>query len=123
MSGMQESLAPGIEASRDFEILADMSPPHLPVAVLSTPSMVGLIEGTCLGLTHEHLDEGETSVGTHVCVSHEAAVSVGEHVTVWCRLTSVQKRRLEFEVRVEGPRGSVSNGTHQRAVINTSRFG
>jgi fluoroacetyl-CoA thioesterase len=120
---MQQSLAPGIEDQRDYEVLAEMSPPHLPVAVLSTPSMVGLIEGTCLGLTQRHLDEGETSVGTHVCVSHEAAVNVGEHVSVWCQLKMIEKRRLEFEVRVDGPRGPVSKGTHQRAVINTTRFG
>jgi fluoroacetyl-CoA thioesterase len=120
---MRESLAPGIEDSRDYEVLADMSPAHLPVAVLSTPSMIGLIEGTCLGLTQQHLDEDETSVGTHVCVSHEAAVSVGENITVWCQLKAMEKRRLEFDVRVEGPRGQVSTGTHQRAVITRSRLG
>jgi fluoroacetyl-CoA thioesterase len=120
---MQESLAPGIEDTRDYEVVADMSPAHLPAPVLSTPSMIGLIEGTCLGLTQRHLDDGETSVGTHVCVSHEAAVNVGEHVTVWCQLKTREKRRLEFAVRVDGPRGQVSTGTHQRAVINTARFG
>lgn len=119
---MQESMAAGIEESREFEVLATMSPPHLPVAVLSTPAMIGLIEGTCLGLAQSHLDENETTVGTHVCVSHEAAVNVGEQVTVWCRLTTVQKRRLEFEIKVDGPNGPVSKGTHQRAVIDTSRF-
>ena len=120
---MQESLTPGIEETRDYEVLADMSPGHLPVAVLSTPSMIGLIEGTCLGLTQRHLDEDETSVGTHVCVSHEAAVNVGERIVVWCQLKAMERRRLEFDVRVEGPRGQVSIGTHQRAVIKTSRLG
>lgn len=120
---MRESLTPGLESRRDFEVTADMSPPHLPVAVLSTPSMIGLIEGACLGLIQPHLEDKEASVGTHVCVSHEAAVSVGEQVTVWCRVATVQKRRLEFEVGVDGPRGRVSAGTHQRAVIDTSRFG
>jgi fluoroacetyl-CoA thioesterase len=120
---MEASLVPGIEDRRDYEVGPDMAPPHLPVAVLSTPSMVGLIEGACLGLTQRHLDEGETSVGTHVCVSHEAAVNVGEQVTVWCQLKTIEKRRLEFEVRVDGPRGPVSRGTHQRAVIKMDRFG
>jgi fluoroacetyl-CoA thioesterase len=123
MTAMQESLAPGIEETREYEVLADMSPAHLPVAVLSTPSMIGLIEGTCLGLTQRHLDEDETSVGTHVCVSHEAAVNVGERITVWCQLKALERRRLEFDVRVEGPRGQVSSGTHQRAVIKPSRLG
>jgi fluoroacetyl-CoA thioesterase len=120
---MKETLTPGIERRQDFEVLPDMSPPHLPVKVLSTPSMVGLIEGTCMGLVADHLDEDETSVGTHVCVSHDAAVSAGEHVTVWCRLATVQKRRIDFEVGVDGPRGQVSRGTHQRAVITANRLG
>jgi len=120
---MLESLAPGIELSRDYVVTDEMSPPHLPVKVLSTPSMVGMIEGTCMALVTPHLADGETSVGTHVCVSHEAAVTAGESITIWCRLSEVNKRRLTFETRVEGPRGLVSAGTHQRAVINPSRLG
>jgi fluoroacetyl-CoA thioesterase len=120
---MRDSMVPGIADTRDYEVLPDMSPAHLPVPVLSTPSMVGLIEGTCLALAQRHLDADETTVGTHICVSHAAAVSVGEQVSVSCQLAAVQKRRLEFEVSVEGPRGQVSAGTHQRAVIKTTRFG
>lgn len=120
---MQPSLAEGLEDRQEFTVTPEMSPPHLPVAVLSTPSMVSLIEGTCLGLAQRHLDDGETTVGTHICVSHDAAVPVGGQVTVWCRLATVDRRRLEFEVRVEASSGKVSEGTHRRAVIDTSRFG
>ena len=120
---MQESLAPGIEDTPGLRGTGR----HVPASPAGRSALDSQHGGPDRGdlprADPAHLDEGETSVGTHVCVSHEAAVNVGEHVTVWCRLNAVQKRRLEFEVRVEGPRGSVSNGTHQRAVINTSRFG
>ena len=59
-------------------ITDDMSPPHLPNKVLSTPDMVRLIEGTCLFGVQSHLDDGQTTVGIHVCVSHSAAVASGE---------------------------------------------
>ena len=100
-----------------------MKPGHLPVAVLSTPSMIQLIEGTCLLTVQPHLDDSEVTVGTHVCVSHAGAAMAGQEVVVSCTLTTIERRRLTFDVRVEAPAGVISEGTHQRAVIDASRFG
>jgi fluoroacetyl-CoA thioesterase len=85
--------------------------------------MIGLIEGTCLVSVRNQLDTGETTVGTHVCVSHDAAVLEGEQFVIRCRLDKVDRRRLTFAVEVDGPRGQVSRGTHQRAVIRLDRMG
>ena len=70
-----------------------------------------------------YLDDGETTVGTHVCVSHEAAVLEGEEFEIVGRLTTVNRRRLTFDVEVTGPRGPVSRGTHERAVVSLDRMG
>ena len=120
---MKDSLQPGIERTASHKVTADMAPGHLPVAVLSTPSMISLIEGTCLAAAAEHLDAGETSVGTHVCVSHSGAAMENEEVSVHVRLKEIQKRRLTFDIEVRSPRAQISEGTHQRAVIDASRFG
>jgi fluoroacetyl-CoA thioesterase len=120
---MKETLAVGLTNEARHVVSKDMSPPHLPMVVLSTPTMIGMIEGTCLQAAAPHLDEGETTVGTHVCVSHDAAVREGEAFVVSCRLTSVERRRLNFDVAVDGPAGQVSRGTHQRAVVNFARMG
>jgi fluoroacetyl-CoA thioesterase len=120
---MKETLAVGINAERSYPVTDDMAPPHLPVKVLSTPSMIQLIEGTCLVLAQEHLDDGELTVGTHVCVSHSGAAMSGQDVTVHADLTTIEKRRLTFTVSVVAPSGVISEGTHQRAVIDSSRFG
>lgn len=119
---MRPSLTAGIEHHESYDVLADMTPAHLPRAVLSTPSMIQLIEQTCLVAVQPHLDDAETTVGTHVCVSHTAPAAVGESVTVTCRLTEVQRRRLTFDVEVTGPTEAISTGTHQRAVIDLNRF-
>jgi len=84
--------------------------------------MIGLIEQTCLVSVQEHLDEGETTVGTHVCVSHQAAALEGEEVTYRARLSKIDRRRLTFEVQAEGPQGLLSEGTHERAVIRLDRL-
>ena len=122
MPYMKESLAAGITHEMRHTVTKQMAPGHLPVVVLSTPAMVGLLEGCCLLAVAPHLDEGEVTVGTHVCVSHDAAVNEGEEFVIRCTLTSVEKRRLTFDVEVDGPRGQVSRGTHQRAVVSTTRM-
>jgi fluoroacetyl-CoA thioesterase len=120
---MKETLVVGVADKQAYTVTEEMAPPHLPIAVLSTPSMVQLIEATCLGAAQQHLDDGELTVGTHVCVSHAGAAMAGEEVTVSCSLDKVEKRRLTFGVTVEGPNGVISEGTHERAVIDSSRFG
>jgi fluoroacetyl-CoA thioesterase len=119
---MRDSLEPGISNEASYIVTAAMSASHLPRVVLSTPSMIGLIEGTCLQAVQAHLDDGETTVGTHVCVSHQAAANEGEQFTIRCRLAKVVKRRLTFDVSVEGPAGRLSEGTHERAVISLDRM-
>ena len=120
---MKPSLQPGVTGTTTHTVTVEMSPQHLPTKVLSTPSMIQLIEGTCLQAAQLHLDDGETTVGTHVCVSHSASAAVGDTVVVTCRLTEVDRRRLEFATRVTSGDKVLSEGTHQRFVVNTASFG
>src|SRR6266542_3435120 len=57
---LQGNVAVGIEREATYTVTAEMAPGHLPVTVLSTPAMIGLIETTCLAAAQEHLDDGET---------------------------------------------------------------
>ena len=120
---MKDSLAVGLSSRDTVVVTQDMSPPHLPAKVLSTPSMVGLIEAACLAAAQPHLDEGQTTVGTHVNVSHTGPAMAGEEVSVFVELEEIVKRRLRFSVEVSSPRESISTGTHERAVVDLSRFG
>jgi predicted thioesterase len=120
---MKDSLVAGIVGTSRHTVTQDMSPPHLPRVVLSTPTMIQLIEMTCLAAAQGHLDAGETTVGTHGCVRHQAAAMEGEELEVRARLTEVNRRRLTFAVEVEGPRGLLSEGTHERAVVSLDRMG
>jgi fluoroacetyl-CoA thioesterase len=119
---VKDSLTAGVDLAIDTVVTPDMAPPHLPVKVLSTPSMVSLMEQACLRAVAPHLDEGETTVGTHICVSHLAAANAGEVVTVTARLSEVRKRRLTFEVRAAAGERVLGEGTHERAVIDSRRF-
>ena len=120
---MKSSLQPGLSGEARHVVTPEMSPAHLPRVVLSTPAMIGLLEQACLATAAEHLDDGETTVGTHVCVSHRAAALEGEEFVIRCRLSQVERRRLTFDVEVDGPRGRISEGTHERAVVALDRMG
>lgn len=120
---MKETLATGISNEAEYAVEKSMTPPHLPMPVLSTPSMIGLIEGTCLQCAQPHLDSSETTVGVHVNVSHSGPAYVGEKITIKCDLQEINKRKLTFNVEVLTPRGAISTGTHARSVIDMSKFG
>src|SRR5262245_54328154 len=114
---MKDTLTIGIRGHSHYVVEEDMSPRHLPFKVLSTPSMIGLIEETCLSTAQGHLDDGETTVGIHVCVSHSASVSAGDTIDIVCELSEIDRRRLVFETKVTSGDTVVSEGTHQRFVV------
>ena len=115
---MSEALDVGFTTSETHRVTDEMSPPHLPNKVLSTPDMVRLIEGTCLFGVQPLLEENQTTVGIHVCVSHQAAVPSGEDVVVEGTISEVDRRRLVFDIKVTHGDTVVSEGTHQRFIVS-----
>ncbi len=111
-------LTEGSKWSQQWEITQPMVTVHMSRAVLSTPAMIGLIEGTCHGAVESNLDAAQTTVGTHINVSHLAPASLGEVVTVSCELIAARGRRLEFEVDVRVGDRVLSQGFHTRAIMS-----
>jgi predicted thioesterase len=105
---------------------SDMGITHLgPAApsMYSTPSMVQLIEGTCVRLMTRYVEPGEQSVGYRIDVKHLAPTAVGKRVTARVTLREVKGRRYVFDVTVTNEDGvKIGEGMHERAVIDISRF-
>lgn len=117
-----EPLRAGLTLEATYTVSPVMSPPHLD-GILATSRMIGLVEDTCLAAVQPLLDDGQTTVGTRVDVTHVGTAWAGEEVTVRIRLAKVTQRRLlSFEVTVEAPGGVISTGAHQRLVVDRSRF-
>jgi len=92
--------------------------------VVSTPSMIGLMEQASLQAIAPFLEEHESSVGTKVCITHTAAARIPSQLTVRARLTEFTGRRYVFEVEAYNAEGKkMGDGTHERAVIDMRRFG
>ena len=91
--------------------------------VFATGFMVGFLEWACLKAVIPYLDwPREQTVGTHVNFSHVSATPAGQEVIAKGRLIEVDGRRLKFEVEGYDEHGLISQGTHERFVINKERF-
>lgn len=129
---MKDSLQPGLTYNFRFRIPDTKTVPHLypesdmfreMPAVLATGYMVGLLEWACIEAIRPHLDwPAEQTLGTHVNVSHEAATPPGLTVTVQVRLDRVEGRKLVFHVEAHDGMDKITEGTHERFVIDAARF-
>jgi fluoroacetyl-CoA thioesterase len=121
------SLEPGLERTEEFTVegrlLTDVGG-NLPVKVLSTPAMVGVIEWCASTLSQEHLPDGKATVGFEVCVKHVGAAAEGARCTVRASLSEVvDGRKLRFDVEVREGERTIGVGTHERRVIDRAGFG
>jgi fluoroacetyl-CoA thioesterase len=115
-------LEPGISRLEEFvvedDLLTDVGG-TLPVPVLSTPSMIGVMEKNATKLAREHLPEGKGTVGFEVCIKHVGGAVEGTTCTVSAELREVvDGRKLRFDVEVRAGERVIGVGTHERRVID-----
>jgi predicted thioesterase len=92
------------------------------VRVFATPMMVGLMENAALNAVDPHLEEGYATVGLSLNVKHIAATPVGMKVTAKAELLSIEGKKLIFRVEAFDETEKVGEGTHERYIIELSRF-
>jgi len=123
---LKTEFAPGASDEMTITTTPDMGITHLGAgapSMYSTPSMVQLIEGTCVRLMTRYVEPGEQSVGYRIDVKHLAPTAVGKRVTARVTLREVKGRRYVFDVEVSNEDGvRIGEGMHERAVIDISRF-
>ena len=61
-------------------------------------------------------------MGTHINVSHEAATPVGLTVTANVELIKIEGRKLTFKVEAHDGFDVISQGTHERFIIDKEKF-
>ena len=90
--------------------------------VFATPCMVALMEEASLSSVAPQLEEGQSTVGTRICVSHDSATPLGMKVWAESSLTEIDGRRLVFEVCAFDECGQIGQGSHERFIIKKERF-
>lgn len=117
----------GIKGEQKFVVTADKLANQVGsglVAVYATPVMIAAIENTAAGSVAPYLEEGKTTVGTLVNVSHVAATPEGMEVRVETELVEIAPngKMLTFKVAAYDEAGLIGEGTHQRAIVAKERF-
>lgn len=129
---MKDTLKPGLQYTHSYQVPATKTVPALyPEAeeflampeVFATGFMVGFLEWACIKAITPYLDfPAEQTVGTHINVSHQAATPPGMTVTAHVELIAIEGRKLIFKVEAHDGVDVISQGTHERFIINKEKF-
>lgn len=91
--------------------------------VFGTPFMIALMEKATCEAVADYLDEGETTVGTNIDVSHIKASGIGAVITATAILDDVDGRKLTFSVTAKEDNGAtIGKGTIERFVVLADKF-
>lgn len=92
------------------------------VPVFATPAMAALVEEAAVKAVADVLGEDQTTVGVYLELQHLAATPLGLTVRAEAKLVNVEGRRLTFRVTAYDDVEQIGIGSHQRMLVDTSRF-
>jgi fluoroacetyl-CoA thioesterase len=128
---MKETLQPGITLTHRYLVPDEKTVPYVyqestlfqaMPRVFATAFMVGLMEWACMEALKPHMDEGEISLGTNICVSHSAATPPGMQVEVDVTLLEVSGARTKWSILARDEKEVIGKGTHERYTIGLAKF-
>ena len=118
-------IRPGLTGTAELIVAPEHTAPRIGsgrIAVLATPVMINVIEAAALAAVEHLLPAGHQSLGIHLDVRHFAATPVGLNVTATAEVVGVEGRTITFRVEARDEHEVIGGGTHQRVVVDVSRF-
>jgi fluoroacetyl-CoA thioesterase len=120
-----EKIRPGLKGVSELLVAEQHTAPRVGsgrVHVLATPVMINVIEAAALAAIEHLLPQGYQSLGTRLDIRHFAATPVGMRVRAEVEVEKVEGRAVTFRVSVSDEKEPIGDGTHERMVVNVSRF-
>ena len=90
--------------------------------VFATPWMCALMENAAWLAIAPGLQEGESTVGTKLNISHSSATPIGLKVWAEAEVTAIDGKRIELSVSAYDEAGLIGSGTHERFIVANERF-
>lgn len=128
---MKETLQSGITFTHSYRVPQEKTVPFVyeesdlfqtMPPVFATAFMVGLMEWACMEALRPHMEEGEISLGTNICVTHAAATPPGMQVDVEVKLLEVNGPRTKWSITARDEMDLIGEGTHERFSIAGDKF-
>lgn len=126
-----DDLKPGLKGTRTITVDESLTVPALAAThfgffdmppVFATAFLVAFVEWTCIEVLKPYLDASQRTVGVHIDLSHSAATPIGMKATAVVELIERNDRKLRFKVSVRDEAEVISEGFHERYIIDVDRF-
>ena len=95
---------------------------NMDVEVLSTPSLIRLLEAAAIRAIQEYLPSDQVTLGTQVKIKHLSPTPLVMKVTAHALLKEVDKNRLSFVVDAYDETDKVAEGEHERILVSKEKF-
>lgn len=112
----------GASGALTWAVTEDMCTRRADRLLLSSPSMVRLVEAAAIEVLNPGYAAGQSSVGVAVSLDHLAPTPLGMRVTATATVVAVEKRRVEFEIKVDDEVERVGQARHTRYLIDLDRY-
>jgi fluoroacetyl-CoA thioesterase len=122
---LEEKVLAGLRGRAALTVGEEHTAPRIgsgKVRVLATPVMINLIEAAALDAVEQLLPAGHQSLGTRLDVRHIAATPVSMRVEATAEVVRVEGRSIFFRVEARDEKELIGDGTHERVVVNVSKF-
>lgn len=119
---MKETLTAGLESTKTYKVGEDRCLQVGKNKIYVTSALLTDVENTCADLLKEHLEPGETSVGTRIELEQTAPTPLGMSVKVHAQLRNLNGRLATFEVYVEDDKEPCAKALHSRFIVNQSQM-
>ncbi|MBR2254713.1 MAG: hypothetical protein IJ856_02685, partial [Candidatus Methanomethylophilaceae archaeon] len=119
------TIEPGVKGTGEVTVIADNTARSMgsgTLEVFATPAMALLVESVSSESVESLLEDGWTTVGTRMDLTHSAPSPVGSHIFCETELVEVDRRRLVFSFHVRDGSGEIGSGTHERFIVDSARF-
>lgn len=115
----------GTKYTSEIAVTAELSAEKMgsgDMPVLATPAMVALMENAAMKCVADDLEDGQSTVGTMMNVSHVKASPIGTKVHATAELTGIDGRKLTFKVTAYQGSDVIGEGVHERYVVMRDKF-
>ena len=90
--------------------------------VFGTPFLCALMEEAAWKSIAPHLEEGQSTCGTRLDITHDSATPVGMEVWAESEVIQVDGRRIVLKLAAYDRKGLIGQGTHERFIVTDQRF-
>lgn len=92
------------------------------VEVYATPMMITLMEHCAVACLNEFMEDGETSVGTLMNTTHDAATPLGMEVYVCATVVATDRKKVTFEIIAKDCKDTIGKAIHERFIVVKDKF-